>query len=68
MSLHHSQMKLVQRLKNIWKLSGYEIQYNLDKKELPAGTKLTMNMAETRKMAQIIRRKTPSQEFLEKNK
>ncbi len=62
-------MSLLQRINTLWVLSGW----NLTNEENPNGFKFTgilkpQNQEEPPKQAQIIKMKSPVQEFLTKNK
>lgn len=68
---HLSQMKLIQRLLNIWKLSAYEV----DKAGGITGFALrktediqSRNDTGSQKMAQIVKIKSDVEEFLKDNK
>ena len=59
-------MRLLKRIRNLWRLSEWEIE-NLPK-DLPIGTKVSPLVKLPTKMAQIIKRSNPVQDFLEKTK
>jgi len=56
-------MSFLARISNLWKISKLNI-------EIPEGNdqKLTLQVKEPRKLAQIIKRTTPVEDFMNKNK
>ncbi len=63
--LHLSQMKnILKRIRAIWRLSGMEIVMTDRKVELKDLLDVTDSLPTPPKMAQVIKRSTPAQEFL----
>lgn len=59
-------MNLIKRIKNIWRLSGLNVTYNEGKKVFSVESPALVEESKPR-LAQIIKRKTPAEEFLKEN-
>lgn len=60
-------MKLLQRLRNLYKLSGLDVTYSEDEKVLNIEYHPKEVKSIKPKMAVIIKKTTPSEEFLKEN-